>query len=145
VDLYRSFFDLHPDGIVLTVDGKIALVNARFEEMIGHAADELTDLPPTNFVVAHERERATKRMLELLQGGSELQSDYSLLCKDGSRVDVDVRSTPIQHEGKPAVLSIVREVSNPGFPTETLNEPEEWAPRLFEALDRLKDAASRKR
>ena len=110
-DIYETLFLAHPDGVVLTIEGKIALVNDHFAEMSGYSTIEVIGMAPSELVVPEERERANERVQALTAGSPELPAQYSLLRKDGQSLPIAAHSMPIQHNGQAAILTVVRDIS----------------------------------
>ncbi len=131
-DLYQALFLAHPDGVVLTVEGRIALVNDRFAEMSGYSTEDAIGMVPSDLVIPEERGRIDERVQALLGGSQELPAEYSLLCKDGRSLLVDAHSKAIQHEGKPAILTVVRDISQQRLAEEARQASEERYGTLYE-------------
>ncbi len=109
--LYQMLFASHPDGVVLTVEGKIALINDRFAELSGYSTEEAIGMTPSDLVVPEERERAGERVQALLTKGPAFPSTYTFVRKDGTKLPIDALSRPVQHDGKAAIISVVRDIS----------------------------------
>ncbi len=123
-DPYQTLFLAHPDGIVLIVAGRIALVNDRFAELSGYSIEEAIGMAPSDLVVPEERQRSNERVQALLENGAAHPSAYTLLRKDGAHVPVGVHSKPVRHEGQPAIISVVRDISEQRRAEESLRESE---------------------
>ena len=64
-DLCKTLILSHPDGIVLTIDGKVALINDRAAEMSGYSAEEAIGMSPAELIAPEERVRAQERQQDL--------------------------------------------------------------------------------
>jgi PAS domain S-box-containing protein len=108
---YRKLFDQNADGVVVVVDGRIVACNPRFVEIIGRSEQELIGQPATEMPVPEERERVAERIHEITAGGQEYGSVYHVPRPDGSVLPIEVISRAIQYEGAPALLSVVRDIT----------------------------------
>jgi PAS domain S-box-containing protein len=108
---YRTLLENHVDGVSVVADGKIVLVNRRICELTGYAAEELLGRLPSDFVVAEDRSRAAERIAAIADGAEEGVGEYTLLGKDGRETPIDVASRRIHYGGEPALLSVVRDIS----------------------------------
>ncbi len=135
-DRYRTLFEKGLDGVALVIDAKIAVCNPGMAEMLGRSAEELRGRSPVEFVVPEDRERVAGRMRELMQGGPEYRSEYRLLKKDGGTVPVEGLVRLIEYDGRPALLAVVRDVSERKEAEEALRESEErWHSLVENAHD----------
>ena len=108
---YRNLLENFIDGVILTVEGKIAFVNPVMCELTGYSSEELRGRPPTELLAPEERDRARERMSALLAGSGEHPVVYHLLRKQGGLVPVEVGSRLIHYGGKPALLSVVHDIT----------------------------------
>ena len=109
---YRELLNLSPEAINLIVDGKIAYANAaglklfaatRLEDIVGKAM--------LDFIVPSRRDITRERMERILHGGAAPLVDTKLVRLDGRVVDVEAIGTRISYEGKPAILGIIRDIT----------------------------------
>src|SRR5262249_22401223 len=71
--------------------------------LVGRSLDDL--LLPEDLPIMRERMKAT------LQGRPQSQQVYRVRHKNGSLVSVEVSSISFEHEGQPAILAFVRDVT----------------------------------
>ena len=107
----RMLVERYLDGVLLVVDGRLRYANRVLRDMTGYTAEEALGLPAGGFFVPEDRERARARIRNLQEGGTEYPSEYRLLAKDGSTIPVEISSRVIEYEGKPALLSVIRDIS----------------------------------
>lgn len=108
----RTLMEKVPDGVgVLSTDGSILYANPAMSAMLGHEPEEMLGRRVTEFQHPEDRGRAADRIKSLLRGGSEHPSSYRLIHKDGSVVTAEISSRVIEYEGKPALLSTVRDLT----------------------------------
>lgn len=109
----RRIIDASPEGMVIHNRDQILYANP--------AAVRLSKLPSgqslhgralSEFVHPDDRGLMAERMQMLQKGGTDLPlAQYRLLMFDGSIIDVEVTSTPVEYDGVPAILSMTRDVS----------------------------------
>jgi PAS domain S-box-containing protein len=111
---YRKLVEFSPDAIAVHSAGKLVFVNQAGIRLIG--AKELKELvgkPLLDVVHPDYRELARMRALRSF----EKQTDQPFVEEkfvrlDGSAVDVEVGTTPISYQGKPATLVVVRDLQD---------------------------------
>jgi PAS domain S-box-containing protein len=123
-DWARALFEKYVDGVALVVEGLVEYINPALARMSGYSAGEARGRPPDEFVVAEDRERLRDRVGAMLAGAPESPSEYRLLRKDGSVLPVEVVSQLADHEGKTALVSLLRDISRRKQAEEALRESE---------------------
>jgi PAS domain S-box-containing protein len=128
-DPYRLLFE-YVGHMVCTLDleGRITSVNAAGLALTGYSERELIGRAALELIDPDVRRDAVKRFERRLTAGPDAPPDESIvLARDGSRVPVEVTSTPIRDaDGKPiGVLGLVRDVSERKRDEEILLESEE--------------------
>ncbi|MAG37219.1 MAG: hybrid sensor histidine kinase/response regulator [Dehalococcoidia bacterium] len=107
----RSLLEHYADGVALVQDGVIAYVNPAACALSGHSAAELQGLSPLDLLVPEDRQRAAAKMQTLVAGGDESTSEYRALRKDGSSIVVEVHSRLLTYAGRPALLTVFRDIT----------------------------------
>mgnify|MGYP001571637343 CR=1 FL=1 len=130
---YRNLVEGSPDGIAVICDGKIVFANKRGPEILGYTTDELIDKSPLEYIHPEDREKIINTMKAILSG--EILPplrEYRAIKKDGEVVEVEASSSKIIYEGKPAIQSIFRDVSERKKHEKKLKEMEERYRSLVE-------------
>ncbi|MGQ9582138.1 MAG: PAS domain S-box protein [Thermoplasmatota archaeon] len=96
------------EGVVIHGPEGILDFNPRFSEMVGKGPEELIGLSLSELVAPEERESARKSLLSDLSGSCE----FSLVRKDGSRLQVQAISREIPYEGRRVRVSALRDISD---------------------------------
>jgi PAS domain S-box-containing protein/putative nucleotidyltransferase with HDIG domain len=110
---YRSLVEHSPEGIVVYSDSRLVYLNRAALKLFGAEAPEqllgrsvLDRVHPDWRDEARERARFSQR-----QGQGSPLAEFQYLRLDGSAVDVEAVSTPIQFEGKPAGQVLIRDIT----------------------------------
>jgi len=128
----RTLVERYLDGVALVIDGKVRYANRVLQDMTGFTVEELLDRPAAELVVPEDRERAMQRMGELYDGGAEYPSRYFLHTQDGQRRAVEVFSRLIEHENRPALISVIWDITEREQAETRLRESEERYRVLYE-------------
>ncbi|MBI2949940.1 MAG: PAS domain S-box protein [Verrucomicrobia bacterium] len=110
---YRKLAELSPDGIVVHCDRQIVYANQVLARMVGAAAPEelmgrdvLAFLHPSFHDLGVERSR---RVLE--RGEIVPPAEEKLVRLDGTYFDAELTAGPFIHQGKPAAISVIRDIT----------------------------------
>ena len=110
---YRLLFEQSVDGIVVVADGRIVRANRAFADIHGRAVEDLLNTPSTDLLQPDERAPAAQRIRGILDGTLRQTGSrqYHALRADGSVALVEYRSRRILWKGRPAVQTIVRDIT----------------------------------
>ena len=100
-----------PEGLGVSIRGKIVFSNGENTRMFGYEGEELLNMPVTGFIHPEDRKRASERIKELMEGAEEQPAYYKMIRKDGSVFPAEVHSRTIEYEGESALLSIIRDIT----------------------------------
>jgi len=113
--LYRTLTETSPDAIiVMDREASIIIANRRAVDLYGCAsAEELVGRDTITFIAPEERERALAEWHKVLEQGSILHVDLTLVRQEGPRVPIEVSASAItDHSGQPAgLICVARDVS----------------------------------
>ena len=110
-DYYGEIFDKSHDIILIAdMEGHILDVNRAATRLYGYTREELRNLKPGALMAPSSRNLMHKRIEQVTQEGDAVL-ETTHVCKDGSIVYLEARSSVIEYEGKPAILNILRDIT----------------------------------
>ena len=107
----RTLMDQLADGVGLLVDGRIVFANPAMARLLGYTPDELVGRRPTEFLVPGDQRREMERIGALTDGASKYTAEYELVRRDGTTVPVLINNCRIEYDGRPALLSVHRDLT----------------------------------
>jgi PAS domain S-box-containing protein len=143
---YRAIFEATIDGLSINdlEDGRVIEANPALCEMFGYTHEEFIDLPPTA-TIHPDTYHVVADVLQRVQAGSQFQTRFVALRKDGTTFYAEGRGTPFIYKGKSHLLGSTRDISEQVRAEEQLREKEEQYRSVFEAatdsltISRLED------
>ena len=115
-DRFRKLIETSPEGIgIMEMDGTISYGSTKLLEILGYEqANELLGRSPIEVIAPEDRERMTKNMRGVMQGGPSPQTSYQFLKKDGSPFWGEVNSCLLTDaDGRAAgVIAIIRDITD---------------------------------
>ena len=108
---YRAIFNATADALVLRdADFRIVDVNPAYEAMSGFKREEVLG---ADRVIAHPQ-RVNVSLVELHQrvlAGEAIHLETEGVRKEGRQIEIELRGVPIEHQGRPHVLYIGRDIT----------------------------------
>ncbi len=138
---YRNLFESNKDGITIfylepadSVSG-IVEVNRASAEMLGYSKEEVLGKHPSSFEKEITAEDVKKRLDEIMCSGF-YSFETTLKHKDGSEVNAEITTMRIDYNNRPALMNIVRNITDRKNSEKIIRERTEELDRYFtNALD----------
>ncbi|MBI3529138.1 MAG: PAS domain S-box protein [Betaproteobacteria bacterium] len=110
---YRQLVELSPDAIHIHQDGKFVFVNSACLRLFGATSpDQLIGRPLLEIIHPDHRETVRERMRIQYEEGKLIPGmEQKVLRLDGSTVDVEIKSAPFIVDGRPAIQTVVRDIT----------------------------------
>ncbi|MFO7638680.1 MAG: PAS domain S-box protein, partial [bacterium] len=131
---YRNVVERALDGICIIRDGRIVYLNPQLAALAGRTVEECLNRPFVDFLPPQERVKVAERYRRRM-AGEEVPESYetTLLGRDDREVRVELKAGVVMHEGMPADLVFVRDVSVRRRAEAARAETEERYRALFDA------------
>ncbi|MDP3433401.1 MAG: PAS domain S-box protein [Bacteroidota bacterium] len=110
---YRTLIEKSLDGILISQDSKIVMVNKAFADMLEFSVEECLEKFGPECIEPEDRDWIVRYHLERMKGNStDLTFTLRLIGKSGKRVITECSSTAIQIDGRPASLITSRDITS---------------------------------
>ena len=112
---YRTMIERVNDAILVLQDGKVVYRNPALEKMLGHTPEDTQAAAGRSFldfVAPEDRPRIQEYYQRRLRGEPVPdQYELTIISLKGHRVMVEVKSSGIEYEGRPASLVVERDIT----------------------------------
>ncbi|HWQ63585.1 MAG TPA: PAS domain S-box protein, partial [Methanospirillum sp.] len=135
---YRHLIEHANDGIVVTQQDRLQLVNSRMEEITGYQKSDLLSLSFVTFIHPDDRVMVSERYVERLEG-KDVPSRYPfrLIRPDGTIVWIELSAVLVDWEGKPATLNFITDITERKLAEDALRVSEGRLSTLVQTLPDL--------
>ena len=110
---FRGLVEQSIAGIYIIQDGKMIYANPRCAKILGQGSvDELIGSDPLLWLTEADRRKFAENMRRVLD--SEARSvafDFAVLRRDGVTIDVGMNGARATHEGRPAIIGLLQDIS----------------------------------
>lgn len=134
---YRQVIEHLPDAVVIHREGKFLFANPAALRLIGvNSFDEVRDLPLMNFVHPDYHQTVSERIKKALVTNSPLPMiEEKFITLEGRIVDAEVTAIPIMFEGKLAVQTIIRDITDKKKAELKIQETQQRIEELVNTID----------
>ncbi|MCF8370955.1 MAG: PAS domain S-box protein [Bacteroidales bacterium] len=111
---YRNLVDMIPEGVVVHCEGKIVFCNdSAISIMKASGKESFTDKSVFEFVHPDSREMVIERIKSSqLNNEPAKLIEEKFICFDGTIIFVEVAGVPFQYFGKPAMLTVFKDIGD---------------------------------
>jgi len=111
-EAYRELAELSLAGSYVLSGGVIVYANRRMGELLGVPPGELLQRPLTDFALPEDRPRVETFLVKASTGrGTETPAEFRVDGPDGSLRHLQHLAAPIEHQGQPAILGNLVDVT----------------------------------
>jgi PAS domain S-box-containing protein len=111
-DQYRQLVDHSPDGIAIQSDGRIVFANAALAQILHCSVDDIRGKPISAFCHPDAAKGAGELAATVPSSGAPvLHSEAVFVAADGGPLQVALATSPLVHQGRPAVQLIIRDIT----------------------------------
>ena len=123
---YRAVVEQATEGILLVHvdDRRVLEANVAYRDLLGYSPEEMAGLTLYD-LVPYTRESMDCYVERVLERGSYVSGERRHLRKDGTTVDVEVRTNTIHYGGRQALCIVVRDITERKRAQEALSQSEE--------------------
>lgn len=110
---YRQLVEHSPEAIIVHRDGTLLYINKTGAAILGDAeADTFVGRPLSAFVHPDSHNRLLKAMAARERGEFATKpAEYRITTNDGGIADVEALSVAVEHNGSPAIQTVLRDVT----------------------------------
>jgi PAS domain S-box-containing protein len=111
---FRNLAEQSPNMIFINHNGRVVYANRKAEDVMGYKKEEYYS-PDFNFLdlIAQESRELVKSAFSKHMRGEDLAPyDYKLVTKEGRTIDAIINSKLITHDGGPAILGLVTDITD---------------------------------
>jgi two-component system, cell cycle sensor histidine kinase and response regulator CckA len=109
---YRLLVEHSPDAIFLHRDGTFVYANPAGLKLLGaEKPQQVLGQSVFDIVPPENRDLIRQRIRQAAEGGTTPPLEQKILRLDGTSLDAEATSIPFTHEGKPAVQSVMRDIT----------------------------------
>ncbi len=136
-DPYKRLFETMLDGAVVldATTARIMLANKAAARILGFASpEEMVGVSPLDYVPKEDQEHVARMIADSFERDRETPVEIRILTRDKRMVWVSASGTLIEHEGKKATFTTVRDITSEKAKDVALREAEHRYEHLFDGM-----------
>ena len=113
-ETYRLLVEESLVGVYMIQDERLLYANRRLGELFGYTREEMLALPSVLDVIARSHKDTVRETMRKRLEGEIKEIEYTVrgVRKDGRLIHLDVRSVRAEHEGRPAVIGTMVDITS---------------------------------
>ena len=121
---YRNLVNLTPDPITILQDDRHQLVNSAFTDLFGYTQHDVDNGLGVLALIQDDYQDTLRKRLEDRFAGKKIPRSLrvDMIAKDGKIIPCDSSGALIQYGGRPAILVLIRDISERMQAEEALKE-----------------------
>jgi diguanylate cyclase (GGDEF)-like protein/PAS domain S-box-containing protein len=109
---YRNVVERSNDGILVVQENLIRYANPQMAAMLGYSTEDLEESPLVNYFFPENRDEVEHRYERRIRGEHvPSRYHYRMMHRSGYKIDVEINVALMQYEGRPAILGVIRDIS----------------------------------
>lgn len=137
-DRWRQLVQLHPEPILISVDGVIAFTNEAGARVFGGASvEDIIGRSVFEFIVPKLHDVFRRRMRRVNQGKSTVPYEHQLVRLDGARRDVIAASIPVVYRGRQAAQTVIRDITERKRVEQELRDERNFNEAVLDTVDAI--------
>ena len=136
-DPYKRLFETMLDGAVVldVTTGRIVLANKAAARIFGFPSpEEMVGLNPLDYVPQEDQEHVAQMMAESFERDRQTPAEMRIITRDKRQVWVSASGTLIEHEGKKATFTTIRDITSERAKDAALRDAERRYEHLFDGM-----------
>jgi diguanylate cyclase (GGDEF)-like protein/PAS domain S-box-containing protein len=112
-ETYRLLVEESLVGVYMIQDERLLYANRRLGELFGYTREEMLALPSVLDVIAKSHKDTVRETMRKRLDGEINEIEYTVrgVRKDGRLIHLDVRSVRAEHDGRPAVIGTMADIT----------------------------------
>ncbi|HMB45408.1 MAG TPA: PAS domain S-box protein [Candidatus Methanoperedens sp.] len=109
---YSTLVEKGNDGIVIIQDGNLKFVNSKIVQITGFTIEEGLGKPFVDFISEKFKETVIEIYRQRISGEVPKKNyEIEIISKTGKNIPVEINASLIEYEGRPAVMAILRDIT----------------------------------
>ncbi|MFH1416264.1 MAG: PAS domain S-box protein [Elusimicrobiota bacterium] len=122
---YSTLIESAYDAVGIAQDGVWVFGNRATEKITGYKVKDMIGKPFSEIVAGESKDIVTARYRERISGGHPPSNyEIKIKTKDGKVIDVGISAVVVPYNGRPAVLSVIRDITENKQKAEELRQSE---------------------
>ena len=133
---FRTLTENSPNMIFINKQGKVVYTNKRCEEIIGFTRDEFyaSDFDFYTLIAPESMELVTSNFRKHMEGENLEPYEYTIVDKEGRKIEALITTNLIDYEGGQAILGIVTDISKQKHVERALDSSRRDWENIFQAI-----------